>query len=81
MKKVIGLHNENIETINIVNISADFPIFVKRNGKFVGMIMKRPDDRWCIYLRPGGYVFLNWSRYVCMQEGEAAGFEFFTEVS
>lgn len=78
MLKVILLKPENV--IKLSEIKDDVPIFVKKNKKIKGMVIKEPGLGWQI--KVGGTLGVynhHETRRECIEVGEKNGYEFFVE--
>lgn len=77
MKKVICCREENV--VNLEDVDMDAPIFVKKDGRLVGIMTVNYDGGW--YIDTGVYQGIHQepSRVTTMRSGMKAGFTFHIE--
>ena len=82
MKKVY-LENDETDIISLKKIGISVPIFIKLDGKLVGMIVYRNTWGWINYLKVGSIGKNNTayfkSRAECIAVGQELGLEYFVE--
>ena len=79
MKKIYMDPQEKYEMIGLDDVSLEAPIFVKKNGKFIGVVLL-DDKGWIIrigneYGATGYYA----KRNTCLESGLEHGYEYFVE--
>ncbi len=67
------------DTIHLKDVGEDKPIFAKRDGKLVGMVIK-DEEGWILRLGgDGGTTGCHNTRVRCMDRGNAYGYTFYVE--
>ena len=78
MQRII-LRNEDEETVVLDRVPESKPIFMKKEGKFVGMLVKE-EEGWIIRVgSTSGYSGHHSSRLNCMKDTEDNGYTFHIE--